>query len=300
MKPLAKEFKWFLLTLIVCGVFLFVFISSSLTNFHHKKVFAAEDNIYLRITNANTYLYRAPLENAETDNLYFLLPQTYFVELLGEPTSTFYCVGYQGITGFVLKNDVQRVYGTPVQPFPSNITFQIEGVANAIIRSGPNKDTGTYLGVVPFNAASVEYLGSITGQQAMPNLGSLWYYARYVSYEQGTITGYVYAALAKGLPSIVPNTEDLLTVPSNPTNDDVLPAELSDPSTWLLIGLISLPAIFLLYMLFKPTKKGKSKRTAPQQQLPQPITNYPIPMQQYQQLPYYQNRRPELKDDFDF
>jgi|GEM_PF-2801661 len=309
MKRLINKTMLTKFALCACGV---LFSAAILINIQlqSKIAMAAEEKAYLRIISENTPLYRTPVENGEIDNLYFMLPQTYFVELLDEPTSNFYHVNYQGVSGYVLKTNLQRVYATPQQPYPANITFQIEGVANAIIRATPNKDTGAYLGIIPFNATGVEYLGSISGQQAMQNLGTIWYYARYISFEQGALVGYVYSPLTTQIPVITPNIEELPVTPLY-NADPIIPPELTNPSSWLLIALISIPAIFLLYMLFKPARKGKTKRTAPQNALPPPATNYPLlpphglnypnnPPQPYNQLPYYKNRRQELTDDFNF
>ncbi|MCL2540369.1 MAG: hypothetical protein FWE53_02935 [Firmicutes bacterium] len=253
----------------------------------------AEDAIYYRIITGSSYLYRTPSESVLHTNLFFSLPETYFVEFVSESWPLFLEVNYNGIRGYVLKTDVQRVYGAPVTPYAAGIMFQIEGIANAIVRSRPDTGTGAYLGVVPYNASGVEYLGSINGQEAVSGLGTTWYFARYNSAEQGILTGYIYAALAAPLPNLAANPEILPIVPPDTGGGGVvLPPELNDPNSWLLLGLLSIPAIFLLFMLFKPIKKGKTRRTAP-------TTQQVIPVSTYNRgyITQYQAERPR---DFDF
>ena len=225
-------------------------------NFESSK---ADEIIYYRITGENTLLYRTPLESIEPSNVYFVLPTTYFVRFNSTFDEKFLNVTYRDFTGYVLADNVERVYSTPTTPYLTNVTFGVQGVANLVIRSEPNTSS-EYLGTIPFNATSIEYFGQIEGEQTNEELSNIWYFCRYTSYEQGILTGYVYAPLTANLSEIVPNTEVVDTEPSQSTNGGtVLAPELqSGANIWLIVGL-TIPAIILLLLVFRPDKRKKKK-----------------------------------------
>ncbi len=219
---------------------------------------ASIGEIYYRIVSENAILYRAPLESTESSNVYFCLPATYFVRFNSTFDEKFLNVTYRDFTGYVLADDVERVYSTPLTPF-ANQTFSVQGIANLVLRSEPTTSS-EYIGTIPFNATDIEFFGAIEGEQANSELSNLWYFCRYTSFEQGILTGYVYAPLTNNLTPLEPNTEIVETEPSAEVNTDgVLAPELqSGTSFWLIIGL-TIRALLLLLLVLKPGKNRKNK-----------------------------------------
>ena len=67
-------------------------------------VFATDEtSYYARIMFDDVFLYKEPTENNNNENIYFVLPQTYFVELL-DKCENFYKARYLDKIGYV-KND---------------------------------------------------------------------------------------------------------------------------------------------------------------------------------------------------
>ena len=210
----------------------------------------ASEPIYYRVISENTVLYRTPLESNESSNVYFYLPTTYFVLFNSTFDEQFLNVTYKDFTGYVLASDVQRIYSTPQTPYAPTQNFSVQGVANLVMRNEPTTN-GDYIGTIPFNATEIEYFGSIAGEQSNSQLSDIWYFCRYVSFEQGVLTGYVYAPLTKDLTEISPNYEEVETEPSASVNTDTIIApELQTGSNILLILGLSIPAIILLILVF--------------------------------------------------
>ncbi len=247
--------------LYILTAFLCIFC---LTDFCNLPITKADEVTYYRVTSENTILYRTPVNSEEASNVYFVLPTSYFVIFNSEYDEIFLNVTYREFSGYVLRDNVERVYSTPVTPYLENITFGVQGVANLVIRSEPNT-TSEYIGTIPFNATDIEYFGQVKGEFVNPELTDVWYFCRYKSFEQGILTGYVYAPLTTNLTEILPNTEIVETEPSEAVNGGtVIAPELQNGSNWLLILGLTIPAIILLLLVFRPSKR-KHKKVAARQ-----------------------------------
>ncbi len=224
---------------------------------HSPFIFAKLDTVYYQIVSDNALLYRSQ-KLLETD-AYFILPPTYFVRLNYEVDDTTIAVCYLDFEGFVKRTDVKKVYSIPQKPYLENVNFEPNSVANLVIRSRPNTQSD-YLGVIPFSATDITYYGTILGETVYNELSSEWYYCRYSSPEQGIITGYVYAPLTSDLSPILPNTEVVALEPIQPTNAELtLSPELQSPSNIVLIVLLTIPALFIIYLMLKSNKNKHTK-----------------------------------------
>ena len=234
------------------------------TIMHNTPKTAENGEIYYRIIGENTILYRTPLESNESSNVYFRLPTTYFVKFNGAYDELFLNVTYRDFTGYVLADNVERVYSTPATPYAVGQTFSVQGIANLVLRSKPTTQS-EYIGTIPFNATDIEFFGAIEGEQANPELSNIWYYCRYTSFEQGILTGYVYAPLTQNLVETPENTEVVDMEPSTEVNGDgvIAPELQNSTSIWLIIGL-TIPALILLLLVLKPSKR-RHQRAAKRQ-----------------------------------
>ena len=221
----------------------------------------AQEEVYYRITGQEVTLYRTPVLDEDYSNIYFTLPTSYFVKFIAEENENFLKVQYIDFVGYVLKTDVTQVYSTPVTPYFTQ-TFTVFGTANPVVWSQPSTQS-TYLGNIPFNAESVTCFGAINGEIALENGGSTWYFCRYTSFEQGILTGYVYANLTTNLSEFVENTEIVETEPSQETSGEIFAPELQNGTSVILIVGLCIFALILLVLVFKPErrrKKAEAKR----------------------------------------
>lgn len=217
----------------------------------------AESAAYYRVVDNETYLFLTPL----LEQQYFLLPNTYFVYVLDMVSDSVAHVKFDDIEGYVNINKMQACYSTPNTPFPSEQHLNIMSVCNVVVYSAPT-DESQYIGLIPFNATNIKYYGTITGKEAINGFGNIWHYVKFNSFEQGIISGYVYAALTNELVLAPTNEEIVVTQEQQSVDTSVLPisAEFENTDSLFIIIGLGVLALVLLYLLFKTDKRKKTKR----------------------------------------
>ena len=246
--------------------FALMFLAVALLSFcpsnHNNLAFADSVDTYYRIIGENVFLYKQPTLESTLENIYFKLPQSYFVKLISQQENVLY-VEYDGICGYVSTNDLQQCFSTPSVPYALNLSLEIIEACNVVVYSTPSS-TGEYVGLIPFNATNIKYYGSVNGQEVMPDQGSVWHFVRYQSFEQGVLFGYVYAPLTTNLSDVPTNTEEVQTTPDDiqQVSGSPVSAEFKSTDTVLVIVGLAVLALVLLYLLFKPDKRKKSAKRA--------------------------------------
>jgi len=243
---------------IISFLFSFTYILSP------AKVYA-NTTFYARITNDSTYLYSTPEENVNT--AIFILPNTYFVELISSSNNFFYAK-YKDVFGYVKKNEVQVVSTSPITPFLSNISFRVFTPSGANLRSTPQNLGATNLVYsFPFLETNLEYYGKCLGEEAISKKGCTWYYCKYYT-NNLSYMGYVYSPLCDLLPTLPQNTEILEPYTGELFLDEEqsLPTtaspmeQLSPTAQTIIIVAVSLPCLLFIYLLFKPTHMAESAK----------------------------------------
>lgn len=252
------------INLIVSIIVFSFFLCSFLLVCNNQKVYA-NTTYYARITNDNTHLYIAPEEIP--NNTIFILPKTYFVELISSSDNFFYAK-YKDIYGYVKKNEVQVVSTNPITPFLSNISFRVFTPSGANLRSTPQNLGSTNLVYsIPFLETNLEYYGEILGEEAISKKGCTWYYCKYFI-NNLSYMGYLYAPLCDLLPSLPKNTEIIEPYTGELFLDEeqTLPTttspmeQLSPTAQSIIIVAVSLPCLLFIYLLFKPTHMAESAK----------------------------------------
>ena len=215
---------------------------------------------YARITNSETYLYKTTSDLTDINNVYFQLEKTYFVKIL-EEHNEFYKVSYLDVIGYVVASQVTLINATPNNPYPRNITFNINSSLNTKIRSSASMtNDNNVVGVLPTNNATLTYLGSVQGEESIKTLGNEWYYC-YYNYENfGCILGYVYAPLTENLTPILANTETFSSTVENDNSE--IPQMPSDQQNIIIIVLMCLPAVIIFILLVIPSKTNNNSQTS--------------------------------------
>lgn len=221
----------------------------------------ASEVVYYRVIDDNTYLYKTSALDDAQNNAYFKLPNTYFVKVINQIDENTAKVLYDDIEGFVNTSAMQKCYSTPTTPYPQDLTLNILDVCNVVMYQSASQESA-YVGVIPFNASNIKYFGSIQGTEAVENMGSVWHYVKYTSFEQGVLYGYVYAPLTNNLSLISANTESIIFEDPDTINASTTPISAEEfknsDSLFIIVGLLIL-AVILLYLLFKPNRKQKAK-----------------------------------------
>ena len=235
----------------------FMFLLFPFANIYAKPVFAEEDISWCRITSENTYIYKENPSSNE-NSAYFKLPTTYFAQIL-ESADEFYKISFDGIVGFVHKENVTKIYSVPLTPFPEDITFSINNSVQAVMRDYPST-SGQYVGVIP-SGLKANFLGQTKGEEAISGLGTTWYFARFTN-ETETFCGFVYAPLVQNLKEIPENQEEVLLTPvsAKANESTVLSPELTNGKNILIIISLSFVGILLVLAIFIPIRKNKRIR----------------------------------------
>ena len=212
---------------------------------------------YARIMQDNSYLYKTNVDVDDFSNVYFILPKTYFVELVDETQNGFYKVNYLTFTGYVKKDCVQAIAGTPFTPFLSNINFRVYSEQSRDLRTEPTTISGSssQVAYIPLMSRNLTYFGTIIGEELIDGRTNVWYYCKYSA--EKDYYGYVYSDFCDELTPIKENTEEVTYITSpnfNPEPEPLTALPLKNKTTGIIVAVLCIPAGIFLFMIFK-TKK---------------------------------------------
>ncbi len=220
-------------------------------------VSAASDSgrtYYAKILNENTYFYEKSGENFENK---FVLPNSFFVLLIGEE-GEYYQAKYQDLFGYVKKNEVTPMDGTPVNPYAKN-SFRAYSTGGLEVYSAPKIGAST-IGRLGFLQEDVPMYGEIIGDELFSYSTNKWFYC---SFQQNgeTLRGYVFSYYCDRQVRASENTEYFPEITGTLDFSPALPANggLSDTVTAIIILAVSLPCLIVLYLLLSPAKRRKGK-----------------------------------------
>lgn len=240
-------------------ILLVIVVTIPIFSFSSNKNLFAQNTPWAKITKANVALYSSPL--ATDSNVKFYLEQSYYVKLLENEHDGFYKAEYFDEVGYVLKSDLVFVEGSPITPYPTNISFRVFSLGGLNMRSSPIESQGPFniITTIQFLENNLVYYGKVNGEEAVAHKGTIWYYAKYLQPNSQTQPkGYLYSVFCDMLSVITVNTEQL-TLIDEPNFGDIekTPNLLSSLPQYLQITIvfaICLPCILIIYFLFKPTK----------------------------------------------
>ena len=220
---------------------------TALITMYPKPAYAQSGGEWGRVLNKTTYLYNS----ADTLSPCFLIPETYYVKILGQDGS-FYLVSYQtqpdSILGYVKAADLYMCDYTPENPY---LFYKLDIKSGAKGYLSTDFKNHNYI----FNSGNaLYYFGKYE------NDGDLYYYAAafngyryYVS--ASDCSALSYPLNSDPLPSVEP-------IKQQPPNDDVLPApsKMGGKTKMLLILLLIIPALAATVFILKPPQSKQQKK----------------------------------------
>ena len=235
-------------------------ISSGLT-------FAEQKSYYAKINSDEVYFYEQP-NDSETFRK-FKLPASYFVLLTADANDKFYSCRYGDLNGYVKKEEVVAMNGTPATPYANFASFRVFALDGIELRSTPYKNPLNVVSKISYLEDNLIYYGSIEGDQLIPKKTKMWYYCKYITEEQ-TQYGYLYSTFCDELTNIPLNMETFDKIEGElfpVTKPEAQPSKsLSGTVKTLIVVGVSLPCVVIIYLLIKPTlitdsanKKHKQK-----------------------------------------
>ncbi len=240
--------------IFVFGLFLLSFCFSA-NNF----ALAEEETIYYaKVQSTGVQLCSTP---SETSAL-FEIPNTYFVQV-EYVVDDYYKVSYNNVEGYVKKDKVTLMNGTPQRPF-ANSTFKLF-MPYGLYESPYDYSTK----VTDVDESLVlTYYGTKTGQ-LVSSQNNVWVYAS-VEKDGETFYGYVFSRIIDIIPTITNNEESFEVVDEGILNNTTTEfSNLSTGTKVLLIVSISVPSLLILYFLIKPTRvlQNQKKQKRPQKEV---------------------------------
>ena len=214
---------------------------------NHQIVFAQEK--YARAINS-TNLYKLTSNN-ELGNVICVVEKTYFVQILSE-INDLYKVNYNGVSGYVKKNDVKEITSKPSTPYPYNIKLTIGSDCN--LRSSPTtkSQVSNILNTLKSGETNLEFVGRVFADEAIDFGGTTWYLVNYLGEY-----GYVYNKYVKSISTIYENTENVTFV----SNQEIsIQNPITHTPSLILIIIMSVPLIIILLILYLPRKFNKKPK----------------------------------------
>ena len=223
----------------------FLIILYTLTIFNQETIpVLAKSNYARAVESTNLYRYN---DSDSISNVICIVEKSYFVEILSE-YDNFYKVNYNGINGYVKKNEVKPVSNTPSTPFPINIKIIIDSSCN--LRSSPTirSTTNNIITSIRSNESDITFIGRIFSDEAIDFGGTTWYYVNY----QGEY-GYIYNQYVRSITPIYENTEKSEFV--SQTSELINP--ITHTPSLIIIIVMFIPCILILIILYNPRKQHK-------------------------------------------
>lgn len=227
---------------------------------------SSNETIYARVMFDDVILYKSPIEDSDYSNIYFELPKTYFVKLIDSANDQFYLVNYLNFSGYVKKDSVQAIAGTPTSPYLDNISFRVYAEMSRDLRLEPTLTSGanSQITYIPLYSRNITYFGTIKGEQLIEGRTDVWYYCRYTADKE--YYGYVYSDFCDELSVIQNNNESVSYIPNpefNKISEPKPSGKIDDNTVPILVMILSVPAVIFTLMILKgkqilskePTKK---------------------------------------------
>lgn len=240
--------------------------------------------------NEYTPLYKTTTDDPQNlAGIYFILPKTYFVEVLNsqklDSGEDGLLVRYNGYEGYCKQSALGK---TPTQnsQTQSGITLKMYSDAGTYIRQTP-EIADNKIRIIPQSTTNIIFIGTINGDTPTDGTTNVWYFVEYNISDTKTVLGYIYserAILSSPLTErpqpITESTEQSTTTPTlSATEKEKLPTtslNLSASPTlkWIIALLFIIPIVIIFTLLIKKPRKT-SDFIENFANSPQNSTNYP-------------------------
>ena len=234
-------------------LYLLIIISLGINSNRFYVYAETDEECYARIMFEQVYFYRQPIDDNTNSNIYFELPKTYFVKLLDRANDNYYVAEYYGIQGYVKRDSVRAISGTPSNPYLTNINFRIYADQSRDMRSYPAIDNslGDQVTYIPLYNKNIEYLGPIKGQELILNRTNIWYYCKYTADKD--YYGYIYSDFCDEMSPIYENNEQVtyITNPTFVTEQTNSPTITDSKLLGIIIAIMAVPTIAFIFLVMR-------------------------------------------------
>lgn len=250
--------KILILAFILSHILLLTF-----NNFSYAKALSDTDDPitnygYYKCNSSCIFFKTSDTTNMDFDNIYFYIPEGYFVKKINDISNSTIKVSYRDKIGYVRSKDIKLVSFNPIVKNLNNITFDIVDFSGTQIWRIPSTSNSVDIVYKPIQAGTknITYIASIDGEIPSGSTSSVWYYVEYSPLNDPTsiYEGYIHSEKTSNLTSIPENIEDDIIIEETVNNTSTL-FGLSTTTQTILISLISLPMLTIIVILILKSKR---------------------------------------------
>ena len=265
---------------------------------------------YYKVLSSCLFFKTSDITDMSYENVYYIIPEGYFVKKISDISATTIKVSYGNKTGYVMSERVKLVSFLPNQKYLDNITFDILSSSGTQLWSKPSSEeqANIIVKLVPSGTKSITYIASARGEIPAGATSSIWYYCYYSPANDPTSVyeGYIHSEKTTNLTDIPKNLEDDEIITNDYTGDQDANT-LSLPSTLqiILISLISLPLLVIIILLITSSKRKEKLRLLEELNLnnddysASALKDPPIQRTSSKQVKELKNKKFSIKSSFD-
>lgn len=232
---------------------------------------ASSENLTYAKVASNCYLFKDSSLTENIDNIYFVIPETYFVTIIETVSDKAYKVQYGNYIGYISIMNAEIATFIPIVKYLEGVTLDIKDSSGTQIWSKPTT-TSNVLTTIPAGTKKINYIATAFGAVPSGGQSNKWYYVNFTPEYSATSVyeGYVYSENITNLTEIIANTE------CNPeiifgTNLKDIALYISSPIKAVIIAIIAVPIILffliIIYKISRAFRESSDKKREKQKEL---------------------------------
>ena len=167
---------------------------------------------YYKVLSSCPLFKTSDITNTTLDNIYFIVPETYFVKKISDISASTIKVSYSGKIGYVMTERVRLVSFLPNEKYLKGITFDISKLSGTQMWSTPSSNDMTKIIFKHIEAGTtnISYIASTNGEIPPGATSPVWYYCTFSPANDPTSVyeGYIHSEKTTNLSQILENSED--------------------------------------------------------------------------------------------
>lgn len=204
-------------------------------------------------------LYKTQEMSDKFEDVYFQIPETYFMVILDTVNDDCFKVQYDKYIGYVDSSTVMIATFVPILKTLDGITFDIKSTSGTQIWQYPTTKSNICT-TISAGTKDITYVAYAYGSVPSGGESNIWYFVYYTPDSNSTnvYEGYIYSENTTNLTEIVANTE---TNPEDISNENVLEDKtiyITSTIKTIVIAIVTIPIIlFFAIILYKLIQKFK-------------------------------------------
>ncbi len=206
----------------------------------------------------NCVLYKSVDMVDGFEDVYFQVPETYFVMIIESINDECYKVQYDKYVGYIKSSSVVVATFVPIVKTLENVKFDIKNSSGTQIWQAPTTNSSICT-TISAGVRNITYIASAVGAVPSGGKSNVWYYVHYTPSQNSTnvYEGYIYSENTTNLSEIVANLESNPVDITKEQNTENLVFISSTIKTIILVVILVPIILFFAIILYKIVKKYK-------------------------------------------